>query len=86
MDKTTKWILIAGGILVLILLFSRSQASTVRTTQLSGTGGVLSGLGNLFAGGASAIKSIWGNSPSAQGGEYTPDIATGNDVSLGGTN
>lgn len=84
MSKTTKYLLAGGAILLVLLLLARSKASatTVKTTQLSGGASYLSGAGSLISALTSGYKTIAGGA--GTNGEYTPDIAYGDDLTIGG--
>jgi hypothetical protein len=75
---------VAAVVVVLLVYVSPQKASTVQTTSLGTWGGLAAGLGNLFKGAGAGYKSAFGDSPSGDGGGYTPNIAHGDDITIGG--
>lgn len=80
------WYILIGIAVVLVVLVMVSKSSTTNrstSTNVSGTGGILYGIGNLVSGLGSAYKSTFGNK-SDSGGDYVPPITYGSDSSIGG--
>lgn len=88
MSKQNWYILIGVAVVVLVLVMmskSSTAKSNVNTTNLGTWGGIVSGAGNLVAGLGSAWKSIRGSGTATENA-YTPEIAYGEDHSIGGAN
>lgn len=86
MSKQNWYILIGVAAVVLVLILmsnSSSTKSTANTTNLGTWGGIVAGAGNLFAGIGSGWKSIKSSSTENL---YSPNIAYGEDSSIGGAN
>jgi len=79
--SNTSLYLIGGVALVVIFLLMSKSSTTVKSTSISGTGGILSGLGNLASGLGKGISSIWsgGSSNPPADGDYVPNVARGED-------
>lgn len=78
MSKTTTYVLVGAGILLVVVLMARSSATTVKGgAQLGTVGGALAGLGSLVK----STSSLWSGSAS-NSGDYVPDVAQGTDVPM----
>ncbi len=86
MSKTTKYLLIGGAVVVVVLLIAsaKSNSTNVKTTTYSGGAGYVAASGSVISALANGYKSIFGGSAPSENGDYVPNVARGDDITIGG--
>jgi hypothetical protein len=86
MSKTTKYLLIGGAVVLVVLLIAsaKSSSTNVRTTTYSGGAGYVAASGSIIGALANGYKTIFSGSSASENGDYVPNIAHGDDITLGG--
>lgn len=76
-SKSTLYVVGAIALVLVIFLVSSKSSTSVNNQTVSGTGGILAGLGSLLTGAGRAYKDTVGSSSG-----YTPEVQRGEDSSF----